>query len=132
MIARSLPPAAVPLALLLLSSVGASACAWMGEPLDSNPEDCVKVIVENHSFYDMNLFVERDGRLFRLGTVMSKQTTHFALAHRMMGGATRYRLVADPIGSLDKVVSPQLRVERDATTHWMLEPAGWLSHVVIR
>ena len=92
----------------------------------------MKVIVENHSFSDMNLFVERDGRLFRLGTVMSKRTTHFALTHRMLGGATQYRLVADPIGSLENVVSPQLKVERDATTYWMLEPAGWLSHVVIR
>jgi hypothetical protein len=98
----------------------------------ADPEDCVQVLVDNQSFSDMNVFVERDGRLFRLGTVMSKQAAPFLLTHRMLGGATAYRLVADPIGSLEKIRTQPIRVERDARTYWTLEPTGWLSHVVVR
>ena len=112
--------------------MGLAACAWMGEPLDANPEDCVKVIVENHSFSDLNLFVERDGWTFRLGTIMSMQSSPFLLTHRMIGGATAYRLVADPIGSVNRFSTPSIKVERDTKTYWVIEPRSWLSHVVIR
>lgn len=124
--------ASISLFLLLPSLMGLAACAWMGEPVNSDPEDCVKVIVENHSFTDLNLYVERDGWTFRLGTVMSMQSSPFRLTHRMIGGATSYRLVADPIGSLNRFYTPSIKVERDTKTYWMIEPRSWLSHVVIR
>jgi hypothetical protein len=127
---QSWPLASIP--LFLSSLMGLAACAWMGKPLDANPEDYVKVIVENHSFSDMNLYVERDGWTFRLGTVMSMQSSPFLLTHRMVGGATTYRLIADPIGSLNRFYTPSIKVEKDAKTYWMIEPWSWLSHVVIR
>lgn len=116
-----------PLLLLLCTS-----CGWMAEPNRENPDLWVRVLVENHSFADVNVFVERDGRRFRLGTVYSKATQPFVLTHRMLGGATEYRLLADPIGSPDWVRSPALPVFREATTHWMLEPRSWMSSVIFR
>ena len=116
----------------LVVALTACSCAWMGDPARENPDDCIRVVVENNSFADMNVFVERDGRLFRLGTVMSKRSEPFLLTHRMLGGATEYRLVADPVGSLEKVFTPPIKAYRDTVTHWMLEPTSWLSAVVFR
>ena len=110
----------------------ACACAWMGEPAEDVGANGARVFVENHSFADVNVFVERDGRSFRLGYVRSKQTTPFLIPHRILGGALDYRLVADPVGSLDRITSPRIEVRRDVITYWMLEPSGWLSSVVIR
>ena len=98
----------------------------------ADPEDCVQVLVDNQSFSDMNVFVERDDRLFHRSTVMSKQASPFLLTHRVLSGATEYRLVADPVGSLERIRTPIIKVHRDARTYWTLEPSSCLSHVVVR
>lgn len=133
MMVRLAPCVTRPLSLLLPGLLlPCASCGWMGEPVRENPHLWVRVLVENHSFADVNVFVERDDQRFRLGTVHSKATKPFVLTHRMLGGATEYRLLADPIGSLEWVRSPTLPVFREATTHWRLEPSAWLSSVVFR
>ena len=118
--------------LLLCLSLSASACAWMGAPVEGPQGGSVQVVVHNHSFSDMNIFLERDGHLHRLGFVMSQQTESLTASRRMVGGATSFRLVADPIGSVERLITPMVEVHRTGSVHWMVEPAGHLSTVVYR
>jgi len=103
----------------------------VGEPAGDVAQNGARVFVEDHSFAGVNLFVERDGRCFRLGYVRSKQAAPLLIPHRINGGALDYRLVADPVGSLDRITSPRIEVCRGVITQWMLEISGWLSSVVI-
>jgi hypothetical protein len=125
---RSVQPFLLPLVLAGM----ACSCAWMGEPNSVSQDRIIRVVVSNHSLADMNVFVERDGRLFRLGMVMSQQNQTYLIRSWMLGGAVEYRLVGDPVGSSQKLFTERLQVDPSAVAHWFVEPAPWLCSVVIR
>lgn len=110
----------------------ACSCGWMGDPVNRVIDDGVRVVVENNSFYDVNVYLARDGHLRRLGFVMSQQDGAFRITNAMLCGAVTYQLVANPVGSREKFVSRSIDVQRGGVAFWMLEPAAWLSYVVVR
>jgi hypothetical protein len=63
---------------------------------------------------------------------MSQTEEAFRITSAMLSGAVSYQLVANPVGSREKFVSRSIEVHRGGVAFWMLEPAAWLSYVVIR
>jgi len=105
----------------------------MGKPTEMDPDDCVRLVVENNNWSAMHVSVECDGRHFRLGTVRSQETEAFLVKDWMLGSALKYRLRALPVaGGTEGILTRFVPVDLEGLTHLMLEPTIWLSTVVVR
>ena len=59
----------------------------------------ITVKVENHSFWDVNLYaIEENGNRTRLGTVTGNLTASLVVPPNLVVGGAALRFVADPIG----------------------------------
>jgi hypothetical protein len=117
---------------LTLPTLPACAGASAAGPFTSPADGDLKLVVENHAWSDVNIPVERDGARFRLGMVMSQRDEPFVIKPRMLGDTPSFRLVAELIGSPERLISRPIEVRRDAVTYWTLEPTLWMSHVTFR
>lgn len=101
----------------------------LGGPKEEEP---VCVSVENYNFYDVWVYVERDGTRFRIGRVGGMATKELPIPNRILSGAWRYRLIADPVGSTELAVTDDLEIIPGCRTHWALGQNLSISQVIIR
>jgi hypothetical protein len=96
----------VPL-LALSTLLGACASGMSAGAADADPfaQEPVTVRVENHNFYDMNVYALVNGQRLRLGTVSGFGTQLFPLRSTMVAGSAQLRLLLDPIGSREGYVT---------------------------
>ena len=94
------------------------------------PKDDPTVVVENHTWWDLTVYLERDEVHFRLGSVGSQETGRFDL--RPLGAATSYRLVADPSGSSEVMYSDPVFRTPNGVVHWILGAQGRMSRLTVR
>lgn len=118
----------IPLLLAACASPGARSPSpfqnWMSDP--------IPVVVENHGFYDVNVYVERDGVRFRLGSVGGCATGRFLVKRSLVGAVGPYHLVANYIGRRESLKTHAIEVIPGGTTIWRLEQSDWASSVEIR
>lgn len=98
--------------LLALAMTAAAGCA-SGEgrkrPM-GKPAPPAVLVVANHNFADVNVYVVQSGMRARLGTVTGLSTRRFPLPREVMASVADVRLFADPIGGAQTYLSPPVRV----------------------
>ena len=102
------------LALALVASLGTTAaCGRPGRPSEAvAPAETTTVTVRNNRFYDMNVFVVRDGATrVRLGMVTGNSSARFTIPGYLVGFGATLRFIADPVGPSGVDVSENLPVQ---------------------
>ena len=94
--------------LLVLTAVAAGGCAASQEAAVAGE---TTLEVENDNFYDVNVYVEREGQRFRLGTVTGKTTQMFALPESASLAAARMRVLYRAIGPGESAATEELIVD---------------------
>lgn len=97
-------------ALALLIACAACARGGSDKPSLGKPAPGAIVVVANHNFADMNLYVVQSGMRVRLGTVTGLTTHRFRLPREVTRSVADLRILADPIGGAQTYLSPPVRV----------------------
>ncbi len=84
------------------------------------------VSVSNRNWRDLRVFVSQSGSRFRLGTVTSNSTVRFQIRPGQLGPAGFITIVAEVIGSLDRIQTDAIRVRPGLVIQWNVENV--LSH----
>ena len=112
----------VPLGALLLTALG---CARNTEEEYTEPSQAanaeVAIVVDNHYWSDVNVYLLYGGVKQRLGMVPSVSTRAFFVPWRQLGSGGAVRLRADPIGGKRGLVSETVLVQPGQQIHWTLE-----------
>jgi hypothetical protein len=113
---RSLVGAAATAAIL-------GACAPATEQAELGaPETRTTLLVENHNWSDMVIYLVRGVSRARLGSVPSMGTAKFQITDGMAGGSySEVRIMADPIGSQRTFTSPVINVVPGSQVELRLE-----------
>lgn len=113
---------------LVAVSLAASltGCATTGggqRSASSSDTDRTQVLVQNHNWADMTVYLERDGMRTRLGTVTTASTRVFVVPRGISSRSGSFRLLADPIGgsapymTAPLLIAPGQRVEFTIENH---------------
>lgn len=96
--------------LSLLAALLTAACAppRSAKPSLGKPGSPARVIVANHGFADVTVYVLQSGARWRLGTVTGMSEQRFNL--RLSNPTSDIRLLADPIGGSRGWLSPAVHV----------------------
>jgi hypothetical protein len=113
-------------ALTLVSGCAGTGAAGGGAP---HGEKAATVVVSNHNWLDMSIYLVRAGTPFRLGAVTSMQTRRFRLP-LLAAGAGDNVLRAEPLGSRTAHTSEPLLIGPGDELEWRLEAN--LIHSTIR
>lgn len=110
-------------AVLLCTALAGSACgsAFQQEENAVQPNRGTTVRVENNNWSDMRIYLVRSGIRTRLGYVSSMTEASLDVSDTMVGGAGEVRLMAAPIGSLQRFYSDPLHVSPGQMVEWRLE-----------
>lgn len=107
------------LTLLSLTLLALSACATLPSKAPDH-DRVVRITVANHQWADMTVFIESNGFRKRLGLVSTGQEALFRFpSHRLPGGPS-FRLIADPIGSTEVMVSEPIPIQPGVSPVWIL------------
>ncbi len=91
------------------------------------------VIVANHNWLDVHMYASRTaGGRVSLGVVTSNTTRKFELPDRFLDAGGDVYLIADPIGSLDRYVTPAVVAEPGTNVVVHIENALNLSSASLR
>jgi hypothetical protein len=103
-----------------------AACGGRPE-LDDRPDPEVErnsptvLNVTNTHWLDVVVSVLHDGELSRVGTVTAAASESFALPSWMLGQSRNIRLIADPVGSENRLGTELIQVQPGQTIEWRLE-----------
>jgi hypothetical protein len=97
--------------MLTLAVVALAGCGGSRRYTPANPEEQkTSLIVENQSFYEMNVYLIRGAQRIRLGTARGNMKTTLPIPQAYLFGPTPLRFLADPIGSRRTPVSDEITV----------------------
>jgi len=119
--------------LVALVCLTAAACrASVGSAAaESGYGGAVTLRIVNHSWLDVNVFLQQGTRRDRVGTATATATTEFHIPLRRIEGA-EYRLFGDPVGSRETVRSEPLHPQDGDVVTWTLEDDLKRSFVEVR
>jgi len=108
---------------IALACLTATAChASVGSAAaESGYNGQVTLRIVNHSWFDVNVFLQQGTRRDRIGTATATATTEFHVALRRIAAGGDYRLLGDPIGSRQIVRSEPLHAQDGDVVTWTLE-----------
>lgn len=113
-------------AVLLVTLAGAGCGPHRG-PGPATPQKAGSVLmlhVENDQWSDMDIYVAGGiGAPQVVGIVPGKSDRYFELPHALFDGADELRLIAEPFGSTQRIVSEPLQVG-DQSVEWLLDQSG--------
>lgn len=98
------------LALALAIATASCGPAAEGNSLGKTPGTTAAVVVSNHNFLDVNVYVVRSGMRSRLGRVTGLSTHRFTLPHAVGDNVADLRILADPVGDTQTYLSPIVRL----------------------
>ncbi len=106
--------------------VGAGAgCARHSQTDDGSPPAepaaDVALVVDNHHWLDVTVYLVRGAASERIGTVPGNQTKSFVLPWRRLGAGSGIRLLADPIGSVSTLTSDDIYVQPGQEIQWTID-----------
>lgn len=113
--------------LLILACRGASGA---GTPHPATPGE-VGVSIENHFAGTLAIYLDAHGTSLRLGEVSAQGSPAFALPWRRVGPDGVFRLRAEVLGSAERVVSEEIRVQPGQLVRWTLAATLGMSSVSI-
>lgn len=99
-----------------------------GEPGPSH----VSLVVDNHNWSDVVVYLGHDGQRTRLGTVKAASRQNLRIPVMFLGNSHPVYLVAHRIGSTSEFRSESFAVQHDQIIDWSLESDLQLSTVALR
>lgn len=107
----------IPLLLLL------AACASSPEPGDPEPSAQARLVAENRSSFDMDIYSVKPGQpATRLGLAPAGETTNFSLPPTLLVGGAITRFEARPIRSGESVLSEPFSIRQGDDVTWSIPP----------
>ncbi len=114
------PPA--PPVLFLLAILAASACGKTTPPAPSSWANAeVGLVVENHNWSDVRIYLVHDGVSERIGTVTAAKTGSFVLAGRYFASMAGIQLQAYAIAGDQPYTTEILTIHPGDLITWTLE-----------
>jgi hypothetical protein len=115
---------------LLILVVGMIACGphRAGSDLE---RDSFAVVVINHHWLDVTVYLVHDGQRTRVGTVTATTTEQFAISTRLLGASRQISLLGEAVGSNQVVRTELLTVQAGQYIEWTLENALRRSSVAV-
>jgi hypothetical protein len=90
------------------------------------------VVIENQNWLDMSVYVQSsNGSRFRVGNVTTGRTETFEVATSRLGSGP-FRLIGNPVGNNELVVTDPLIVTPGATAYWRIGSRPATSFAVVR
>jgi hypothetical protein len=98
--------------LVLALAIAVAACGPGAEreSLGKMPA-APSVVVSNHNFMDMNVYVVQAGMRARLGRVTGLSSGRFQLPRALGQNVADVRILADPVGGSQSYLSPAVRLQ---------------------
>lgn len=107
----------LPALLLLLSTSCAGKQKEATRPLPTSP---TSLRIENQNWLDVTIYVVHDGQRSRLGAATAAHTTELEIPPTLLGQLGAIRLMADPVGSSQTIISPTVVVKPGTRLVWTL------------
>lgn len=108
-------------AALTLACVGAGACRHPGaQDLAPEPEN-VLLVITNHHFLDITVYLEHGGQRTRVGTVTAASRQELQLPWRLVRASRQFRLSGQAIGNSEVVITELLTIQAGQRIEWTLE-----------
>ena len=109
--------------LLSLATVSSAGCNRPPpDPRVGPPRGEIAVRVVNRSVSDVVIELVEAGDRSRLGTAYGGMTSVFFVSWQRVHGSGTMRLLADPVGSSQVVVTDRLTVRPGSMVVWTIEP----------
>lgn len=89
-------------------------------PTDA-PKADVTLLVRNHHWLDINVYMLRGNARQRLGTVTGASEKSFNIPWARLVGQTGLRLMADPVGQSGVLVEDVIAVSPGSVVEWTIE-----------
>jgi hypothetical protein len=109
------------LALLVLSPVGCGRQSAESGPSGARPNADILLVVENHHWNDVVVYVVHDGVAERIGLATAVKTSTFVLPYRRLGTSGVIRLRGHPVGAPDDHTSDSFLIQPGQEIQWTLE-----------
>jgi len=109
--------------LVLVAAFAAGACGAHHHPpgtASAAPAD-VTLLVTNHNFLDITVFLLRDGQRIRIGLATGTSNQSFTIPGRLIAQSPEIVLLGDAIGSNDVARTETLIVHPGQRIEWTLE-----------
>ena len=109
----------------LVALTGALACGGSSPPSDQPAPAGVDAFlrVDNQTFADFNMSVNRNTSRQRLGRSTANTTTTFKIPQSYVGNRARLRFIADPVGAAQESISRELDVVPGDTVIMIIPPS---------
>lgn len=79
------------------------------------------IVVENRGWGDLRIYVVRGGMRLRLGTVTSMNSATFDLTREQLAPGAVIQVLAEVIGSSDRIATERVRAEPGLVIEWAVE-----------
>ena len=110
---------------VLLSALALSACSCIlgkKDPLADAPwSGDIPILIINHHWLDVTIFVIHDGQRTRLGVAAGTAQTQMMLPSRLLGVGRNIQLYGDAIGSSERAITEVIVVQPGQFVEWLLE-----------
>jgi hypothetical protein len=100
-------------------------------PAAPAPQDSFAIVVINHHWLDVTVYLVHDGQRTRVGTVTATTTQQFDLSARLLGATRRVSLIGEAVGSKEAVRTETLTLQPGQYIEWTLENALQRSSVAL-
>jgi hypothetical protein len=108
---------------LVLALLGSSGCARPGAEAEAPSESRAEIalVVENHHWSDVIVYLLHDGVVERIGLATAVKTSTFIIPSRRLGIAGLIRLRGHPVGAPDDHTTDAFLVRPGQEIEWTLE-----------
>ena len=108
--------------VLAVVSAATVACgSHRNAPAPAVPQEGFAIVVINHHWLDVAVYVVHDGQRTRVGTVTATTTQEFDLATRLLGSNRQVALIGEAVGSRDVIRTEVLTLQPGQYIEWTLE-----------
>ncbi|MFN2572701.1 MAG: hypothetical protein ABR537_13995 [Gemmatimonadales bacterium] len=115
---------------LLVLALGVAGCGPHRARAELERESFAVVVI-NHHWLDVTVYLVHDGQRTRVGTVTATTTEQFALSTQLLGSSREIALIGEAVGSKEMIRTELLAVQAGQYVEWTLENALRRSSVAV-
>ncbi len=101
----------------LLGLEDAEVISLFEEPINTT------VMVTNHNWRDIRIYLLRSGARYRLGTVTSMNSATFLIPRECLSPGSRIQVLGEVIGSSEQITTERITVQQGLIIEWVVENA---------
>jgi len=118
-------------AVCLAATLACGSGRHASRPAPGLPQEGFAIVVVNHYWLDVTIYLVHDGQRTRIGTVTASTTQEFDLSDRLLGATRQVSLIGEAVGSKDVARTEALSVQAGQYIEWTLENALRRSSVAV-